>query len=325
MADFNDIATTAFNVAGGLASAKVGYKNAKKLSQLSHEQDVYLVERQARLQEEANRRAYERNLEQWNLENSYNSPSAQMDRLRDAGLNPNLIYGSTDGGTAAHSPQLESTQIGKPRPVDYSNVNANWLNDSLFRAQQSIQMAAQTELMHANAQKAYADAGIKENNLQYQDVFNQGRVRLQEQTIEQNDLRRSILGQQLKMNDKKIEKFDYDIEIAMNNSSISYYKSQLGAQGYQYLLSTIQTNAAIALQRLENARKDGALKEEMFHKIVADARRATAAAIQMENNPYGFQGEVGNVTKLIVATDDIIDGVFGTSVGSFLNKRIAQE
>lgn len=32
-------------------------------------------------------------IEQWNRENSYNSPAAQMARYKAAGLNPDLMYG----------------------------------------------------------------------------------------------------------------------------------------------------------------------------------------------------------------------------------------
>lgn len=36
------------------------------------------------------------NIDNWNLQNEYNSPKAQMQRYIDAGLNPNLIYSKSD-------------------------------------------------------------------------------------------------------------------------------------------------------------------------------------------------------------------------------------
>ena len=36
------------------------------------------------------------NLEQWQRENDYNSPTSQMARLRAAGLNPDLMYGRSN-------------------------------------------------------------------------------------------------------------------------------------------------------------------------------------------------------------------------------------
>lgn len=44
----------------------------------------------------------QRDLEFWNLQNSYNDPSAQMQRLKAAGLNPNLVYGN--GATTQAAP-----------------------------------------------------------------------------------------------------------------------------------------------------------------------------------------------------------------------------
>lgn len=46
-------------------------------------------------------------LDDWNMQNAYNSPEMQMARLRSAGLNPNLVYGN--GATAISSQQPRST------------------------------------------------------------------------------------------------------------------------------------------------------------------------------------------------------------------------
>jgi hypothetical protein len=51
-------------------------------------------------QMEAEKREYERNLEIWNMQNAYNHPQQQMTRLRQAGLNPNLVYGKGADNTA---------------------------------------------------------------------------------------------------------------------------------------------------------------------------------------------------------------------------------
>lgn len=44
---------------------------------------------------------YSKDLEMWNRGNLYNAPSAQMQRLKEAGLNPNLVYGSGGATTVA--------------------------------------------------------------------------------------------------------------------------------------------------------------------------------------------------------------------------------
>lgn len=44
------------------------------------------------------------NEKMWNLQNEYNSPSAQMARYKAAGLNPNLIYSQGSSGNASSAP-----------------------------------------------------------------------------------------------------------------------------------------------------------------------------------------------------------------------------
>ena len=63
---------------------------------------------------------YQVAMEKWNRENEYNSPSAQMQRLTDAGLNPHLAYGSVgnaSSGIGSHqspaAPQVSA--IGSAR------------------------------------------------------------------------------------------------------------------------------------------------------------------------------------------------------------------
>lgn len=54
-------------------------------------------------------------LEMWNLQNAYNTPAAQMQRFKDAGLNPMLVYQQGNSGNASHAPQVHVPQ-GEYRP-----------------------------------------------------------------------------------------------------------------------------------------------------------------------------------------------------------------
>lgn len=60
---------------------------------------------------------YKKNLEMWNLQNKYNEPSAQMSRLRAAGLNPNLLYG-TGVEASAQAPKYEKPEYNLDTQVD---------------------------------------------------------------------------------------------------------------------------------------------------------------------------------------------------------------
>jgi hypothetical protein len=53
---------------------------------------------------------FNKNLEMWKLQNQYNSPQAQMQRLQEAGLNPHLMYGKGTVGNAQTMPQYVAPQ-----------------------------------------------------------------------------------------------------------------------------------------------------------------------------------------------------------------------
>jgi len=90
---------------------------------------------------------YSKDLEQWNRSNAYNTPQAQMDRLKIAGLNPNLVYGSGSASgntTPAQSPRYQAPTV----QYNYKNpVNAM----AMTSAYQDMQMRqAEIDNVRAN-------------------------------------------------------------------------------------------------------------------------------------------------------------------------------
>lgn len=63
----------------------------------------------AMAQGKLNKKTRKWNEKMWNMQNAYNLPEAQMARFKQAGLNPNLIYGQGNSGNAG-SPQSWSPQ-----------------------------------------------------------------------------------------------------------------------------------------------------------------------------------------------------------------------
>lgn len=101
------------------------------------------------------------NVEQWQRENDYNDPQAQIARLRAAGLNPDLIYGSGDiSNVAAGSPQMTS---GAPSaPVDYSSLaNKRTVGDSVMQSLAIEQARANIRKTNAEADIGSADAEVR--------------------------------------------------------------------------------------------------------------------------------------------------------------------
>jgi hypothetical protein len=91
--------------------------------------------------------ANRQNVEFWNMQNKYNTPKAQMARLKDAGLNPALIYGSgaTNTGVAGSiaPSKAASYNIKDPTPTA---LNAAMLGSQIrLQDSQSRKNNAETE------------------------------------------------------------------------------------------------------------------------------------------------------------------------------------
>lgn len=59
--------------------------------------------RQYKFQSRLQNKAFQQNLQAWHMQNEYNTPSAQLQRLKDAGLNPALVYGQGASGAAGNA------------------------------------------------------------------------------------------------------------------------------------------------------------------------------------------------------------------------------
>ena len=89
-------------VSGGLGAIGSIFSNIsqKKENQRNREFTEYMYDRQ-----------YDNNIKLWNMQNKYDLPSAQKQRLLDAGLNADLMY---SGKGVSPSPNLQAAVAGSP-------------------------------------------------------------------------------------------------------------------------------------------------------------------------------------------------------------------
>ena len=79
--------------------------------------------------------ADQQNIKFWQMQNAYNTPAEQMARLKKAGLNPALIYGSgaTNTGVAG------SIAPSKPAPYNIKNPVPDILQSAMLKSQIELQ------------------------------------------------------------------------------------------------------------------------------------------------------------------------------------------
>lgn len=135
----------------GGAMGALGQNSANKTNiRLQREQNAW-NERQA---EKAN----QWNIEQWERENLYNSPIQQMQRLEQAGLNPNLMYGQGNPGSAS------SLRSEMPSSVAPARVNSSlqFLGNSLAPA---ISMYQDLQYKHAQISVQQKQAALLDQEI----------------------------------------------------------------------------------------------------------------------------------------------------------------
>jgi hypothetical protein len=120
-------------------------------------------------------------LADWNRQNQYNSPAAQMQRFKDAGLSPHLIYGQTNTAPPVRSSSVDTPKAQAPQ-IDPNAANVPFLALQLQAQEQTIKnMQAQEKLISAQTIKAQSETDWKNYDLSYLKAIEQNRMELIQQ------------------------------------------------------------------------------------------------------------------------------------------------
>jgi len=127
----------------------------------------------------------------WERNNSYNSPIQQMNRLRQAGLNPNLVYGTGAANTAQMARSSQATPPSTIAPkIDTTPVsnalnqyyNAKQIETNISNTQENTRLAVKQGLL-TDAKTASEIQGKATSEFQLEQS-----KKLQDQTIEAANL-----------------------------------------------------------------------------------------------------------------------------------------
>lgn len=139
--------------AANVANALITSNSNKKAVQQTNNSQMDLAQYQA-----------DQNLNLWNLNNEYNTPAAQMQRYQDAGLNPNLIYGSSGSAGNSSSPAdgYSAPTLHAPQ-FDYSPVAsaAQLMLNGLSQQSDIAYKNAKTQEVYQNIANLKVDNSLK--------------------------------------------------------------------------------------------------------------------------------------------------------------------
>lgn len=119
--------------------------------------------------------AYNQDLDMWRRQNEYNAPTQQMARLREAGLNPHLVYGSGQvaGNTSGQMPKYQQVRS------DYSSRQPLFNPMQILDAYQNTRMkSAEIDLVEQRARREGAEADFADSNAFLKNLMNTNKADL---------------------------------------------------------------------------------------------------------------------------------------------------
>ena len=160
---------------------------------------------------------YDLNMQAWREQMAYNTPAAQMQRLVEAGLNPNLVYGNGNVANQADSPpQYEAPRADLTTEVDMSRHIAAGLNLAMSSLQARSIEADIASKRQAMLESAERTAGQAIKNAQGQFDLDLAKD-LRENTLEASRLNLESIRSGI---DRQTS------EIALNDVRSGYFRSQ---------------------------------------------------------------------------------------------------
>ena len=149
---FKDFASSIISggasLAGNIIGAIQGNNNIDKQIAAQREENEKNRAWNKAMAEQANKWS----IEQWNRENTYNTPAAVMQRLREGGVNPDLFYGNSGQNLSAASPNVIPTAASDPVDVSALGSKAT-VGDITNNVVSQALMAAQVKKLNAETVK----------------------------------------------------------------------------------------------------------------------------------------------------------------------------
>lgn len=217
------------------------------------------------------------NRQQWQMENAYNSPSAQIQRMRAAGLNPDMMYGGgVSGNLSASSPSMTS---GAPSsPMDFTALSSKrTLGDIALDTAQLNQIEATTEKIKSETEGQEHQNDILASESKFRDALLQGQIDLTRMQIRGINSDMQVNNSQMMKMRAETRKLNQETENLMK--SYDLIKSQIS-----------NLDADTAYKQLRGV-LDSKETDALVNKLAADTNlsRAECRAI-VSRLPYELLG-----------------------------------
>lgn len=226
-------------------------------------------------------KSWAKQVEFWNMQNEYNSPANQMARFKDAGLNPNLIYGQGTPGNASNTPNFavsaHTSPVGAALEALSSVANLELIKSQVDKNRAEIKRTdSQTEGINLENKfnsntfiprywKVTAEAGDAVNKKAMSDIDRQYYPAVKEyafQTIKTNWDMMLLYKDNMEANldvsriNYKLKQQEYEFRSISNTLSLEAQRLGLKATSAEIEKCFAQINNIIANTKVTNLQKE---------------------------------------------------------------------
>lgn len=303
-------ASAGLNAVGNIVSNLFGQK-------MSYKNNVRLMDRAQQYSRENADYANQMAIANWQMENNYNTPANQIQRLMDAGLNPNLIYGNgtASAGNAGSVAKPAMPDTPNAPYQDYGNLGIQNLGTDAVRAYQQAQsIDIQNEL--AKSQVDYQNA-MRQNVLQdtiNKQTQNAGNLLNNEKSLwrfnvdkEMVDVYKGTLRAQLAQINRNIDKMSSDMDvnaarIGEINANTALLGARLNLTRDEASLLQARVNLIVRQTYTEMERERGLFQSNNFSETTFNDRAdlisesLTNALIRNDRGRIGIDIDRANLT-----------------------------
>lgn len=247
---------------------------------LAQQQNAWNVEQYEREQQDY--------LSNWNRQNAYDSPVAQMQRYKDAGLNPNMIY---DKMTS--SPQIDTSSVAGSLTAGDSASSADMsalgrlptFGDALQQSVDTALKQAQIAKLKADTKNTEEDTRGKESDNRVKVNTEQVRQAIIEGNLQMQHLEIQDLGFKVdELNPAQLKKVTADINKAEREAALIVEKSNLIKQ--QITGQEIQNAIAKIEKELKRPMMKAKIRQYQIEYRLTEAQINT----MIQTLPYKIMG-----------------------------------
>lgn len=230
----------------------------------------------------------------WQENNAYNTPAAQVQRLKDAGINPALALGNISTGESA------STAGGQSIPVTTASRNENPANE----VQMKVQNLALLGKQFVDISKEREETRALQMSNNWQNVEKSAQVagmlgdnKLKEQAIDAAKMNNQFFRDTYSARQMQIEEdANNAFKLGLNMSAQGHLTElQKDAQDY--------TNKHILPQQVENMRATyGNIVADSFAKVLGAKSQAALANSQIKLNNGQVKAIAQSIKKSVAET-----------------------